>query len=166
MADDEEQPPAKGGDKTFTQQDLERELDKRLKRERAKYADYDELKAKAEQFDKAGEQGKDTGEKLAQLQKDLDEERNKRLKAEVAASKGLTPAQAKRLSGTTQEELEADADDLLEAFPAPSNDEEGTKRPRPPSSRPKPDLRGGNEPGDDEPVETNPAKLAEGVPRF
>jgi hypothetical protein len=38
-------PPA--GGKTFTQEELDRELDKRLKRERAKYADYDELKKAA-----------------------------------------------------------------------------------------------------------------------
>ena len=35
---------------------------------------------------------------------------------EVAAEKGLTPAQAKRLQGETKEELEADADELLEAW--------------------------------------------------
>jgi len=38
------------------------------------------------------------------------------MRAEVAASKGLTAAQAKRLQGTTVEELEADADELLAAF--------------------------------------------------
>jgi ATPase subunit of ABC transporter with duplicated ATPase domains len=38
------------------------------------------------------------------------------LRLEVAAAKGLTPEQAKRLIGTTQQELEADADDLLATF--------------------------------------------------
>jgi hypothetical protein len=38
------------------------------------------------------------------------------LRLEVAAEKGLTPAQAKRLVGTTREELEADAAELLETF--------------------------------------------------
>ena len=37
---------------------------------------------------------------------------------EVAAEKGLTPAQAKRLVGATREELEADADEILKDFPA------------------------------------------------
>lgn len=36
---------------------------------------------------------------------------------EVAHEKGLTPAQAKRLVGTTREELEADADEILRDFP-------------------------------------------------
>ena len=39
------------------------------------------------------------------------------LRREVADEKGLTPAQARRLVGTTREELEADADDVLETFP-------------------------------------------------
>lgn len=38
------------------------------------------------------------------------------LRFEVAGSKGLTPAQAKRLVGATKEELEADADELLEVI--------------------------------------------------
>jgi hypothetical protein len=168
VADDNK--PSKGGAKTFTQEDLDTKIEERLKRERAKYADYDELKTKVAELEKAND-GKGGDEKLTgQLEKltqDLAEERNKRLKAEVAAAKGLTPAQAKRLSGTTQEELEADADDLLEAFPTPSKDEAtGASRSGPPSPRPKPDLRGGTEPNDDEPVETDPAKLAKDVPRF
>lgn len=44
---------------------------------------------------------------------------------EIAAEKGLTPAQAKRLVGETREELEADADELLETFkPAASNEDD------------------------------------------
>lgn len=39
------------------------------------------------------------------------------LRREVADEKGLTPAQAKRLVGSTREELEADADAVLEVFP-------------------------------------------------
>ena len=38
------------------------------------------------------------------------------LRYEVAFEKGLTPAQAKRLVGTSREELEADADDILANF--------------------------------------------------
>lgn len=40
------------------------------------------------------------------------------LRLEVAQAKGLTAGQAKRLQGSSREELEADADELLEAFPA------------------------------------------------
>jgi len=45
------------------------------------------------------------------------------VRLEVASEKGLTPAQAKRLVGTTREELEADADDLLATFPKPVDGE-------------------------------------------
>lgn len=47
------------------------------------------------------------------------------IRLEIAAEKGLTPAQAKRLVGTTREELEADASELLETFKpaAPPSDE-------------------------------------------
>ena len=44
------------------------------------------------------------------------------LRIEVAAEKGLTPAQAKRLVGSTRDELEADAKELLDTF-KPAADE-------------------------------------------
>ncbi len=39
------------------------------------------------------------------------------LRREVADEKGLTAAQARRLVGSTREEIEADADDLIATFP-------------------------------------------------
>ncbi|WP_327712365.1 hypothetical protein OG912_32095 [Streptomyces sp. NBC_00464] len=53
-------------------------------------------------------------------ERERDEARADALRITVAAEKGLTPVQAKRLQGSTKEELEADADDLLSHF-APSN---------------------------------------------
>lgn len=45
------------------------------------------------------------------------------LRLEVASEKGLTPAQAKRLVGESREELEADAQELLDTFkPAPADE--------------------------------------------
>ena len=44
------------------------------------------------------------------------------LRLEVAAEKGLTPAQAKRLVGSTREELTADADELLATFKPAADD--------------------------------------------
>lgn len=44
------------------------------------------------------------------------------LRLEVAAEKGLTPAQAKRLVGSTREELVADADELLATFKPAADD--------------------------------------------
>ena len=61
------------------------------------------------------------------------------LRLEVAHNKGLTPAQAKRLVGTTREELEADADEILRDFPT---------KPTAPARPPKPDPGQGARPGD------------------
>jgi hypothetical protein len=46
-------------------------------------------------------------------EKELNSTRLEALRASVALAKGLTPTQAKRLIGSTSEELEADADELL-----------------------------------------------------
>lgn len=75
------------------------------------------------------------------------------LRMEVAAEKGLTPAQAKRLQGSSKEELEADADELVSMFAARSS--------APPSNRPREQYRGGTADPGEAPVEMDPAKLAE-----
>lgn len=61
------------------------------------------------------------------------------LRLEVAAAKGLTVKQAQRLVGTTVEELESDADDLLSTFQT-----KGATPP--PSTKPSPSARGGMDP--------------------
>jgi len=45
----------------------------------------------------------------------------------VAADRGLTQKQARRLVGSTREELEADADDLLASFGTPADGGKGGK---------------------------------------
>jgi len=65
------------------------------------------------------------------------------LRLEVAAEKGLTLAQAKRLVGSTKEELEADAAELLESFGASNGNGGGVK---PPAGKPKEKLRPGQVP--------------------
>jgi len=49
------------------------------------------------------------------------------LRLEVASEKGLTPAQAKRLVGESREELEADANELLETFKPATNEDDKTE---------------------------------------
>lgn len=159
---------------TFTQEDLDRLVEDRLKRERAKYSDYDDLKAKAAKLDEAESKSKDESQKLldriaAAEKKAADaEERVGKAEADalrlsVAATKGLTPAQAKRLAGSTREELETDADELLESFKSEGGEGDGNRRP--PPARPRENLKGGTDPTS-EPVEMNPTKLAESVPRL
>jgi hypothetical protein len=93
---------------------------------------------------------------VEKLTKDRDDSAAKALRLEVGVAKGLTPAQARRLVGGTKEELESDADSLLDDF-KPAED-------KPSGSRPKERLRPGSVP-DAEPEETDPRKLAEALPR-
>jgi hypothetical protein len=73
----------------------------------------------------------------------------------VGLEKGLTPAQAKRLVGTTKEELEADADELLASFG--SNSTPST------TTRPRETLRGGGDPTSE--PEPDLRKIADAIPR-
>ncbi len=145
------------GSKTFTQEDLDRIVAERLRRERDKHSDYDELKAKAGKLDELEAANKSELEKLNERLTATDQRaanaEQALIRANVAAAKGLTPGQAKRLAGATQEELEADADELLETFKSSRPD---------PTTRPRPNLRGGADPT--EPVEeTDPFKLASAI---
>ena len=76
---------------------------------------------------------------------------------EIALEKGLTKSQAKRLVGSTREELELDADELLADLGVNNDDEKSS-----PSRRPQERLRPGAAP-DAEPEETDPSKLADMV---
>lgn len=79
----------------------------------------------------------------------------------VALKKNLTESQAKRLVGETEEELEADADELLATFA--SGDGDGQE---PPTGRPRERTpRSGTAIPASEPEETNPKKLAAMIPR-
>lgn len=70
-------------EQTFTQADVDRIVKERVQRERAKYADYDDLKAKADG-------AKTVEERMAQLERDLATERAASLRATVAARYGVS----------------------------------------------------------------------------
>lgn len=98
-------------ERTFTQAEMNAIISDRLSRERSKYADYDDLKAKAQQFDAAQEAGKTelqkANEKAAKLQEQLDTLRE--LRSKVAAATGVP---AELLSGDTEEACTAQAQHL------------------------------------------------------
>ena len=100
-----------------TQDELNRIVAERVARERGKYADYNDLKAKAAKFDEIDAQSKSevekATEKAAAIERERDQAQARLNRLEVALEKGLSPSQAKRLVGDTREELEADADELL-----------------------------------------------------
>lgn len=124
--------PTPEPDQTFTQADVDRIVKERVQREKAKYADYDDLKAKA---------GNATTleERVAQIERQAQESESRALRAEVANAKGLTPNQAKRLIGSTREELEADADELLKDISAQKKQNNVSPRE---GNNPKPEKNG------------------------
>lgn len=111
-------------------------------------------------------------DRIAAAEKRAQEAEATALRWQVAGAKGLTSAQAKRLVGGTLEELEDDADELLAAFKSDAKNDGGGdgkgddgKGGGGPTQRPKEALKGGSSPAE-APVELDPAKLAESVPRL
>lgn len=97
-----------------SQEELDRIIQARLARDRAKFADYDDLKKAAERLNQIEEANKTEAEKAAAraeaAEKRAAELEAKALRAEVANTKGVPAA---LLTGSTQEELEAAADALI-----------------------------------------------------
>jgi len=103
-----------------SQDDLNRLIGDRINKVKSQFADYEDLKAKASKFDEAEQANKSELEKERERAEKAEERATKAeqatLRADVAAAKGLTAGQAKRLVGSTREELEADADEILADF--------------------------------------------------
>lgn len=150
--DEESFDPAKARDKIRKANQEAANLRRRLKEAEAAEAKLREIEdASKSDIDKATERATQAEQRATAAER-------RALVLEVAADKGLTPAQAKRLVGDTREDLEADADELLATF-TPADDERRT-----PARRPKEKLRPGAVPDADDDSETDPAKLAARVP--
>jgi len=101
-------PAAQPGVKTFTQAELDAIVADRLARERAKYPDYESIKAKAAKYDAAEEAGKSelqkANERAAALKTELESLKKanqlRELRASVAKEKGVPEA---LLTGETEE---------------------------------------------------------------
>lgn len=104
--------------KTFTQDELNDIVKDRLTRERSKYADYDELKRKAAEFDKIEEESKTELQKATEranaLQVELDglkkAEAIRLIRDEVAKEIGVP---ANLLTAETKEDCEAQAKAIM-----------------------------------------------------
>lgn len=100
--------------KTFTQADLDRIVTERVERERSKNADAVE---KAKKFDELQEASKSDLEKVTgerdTLKTAAESAAAEALRLRVAVTKQLPAELIDRLRGSTKEELEADADELL-----------------------------------------------------
>jgi septal ring factor EnvC (AmiA/AmiB activator) len=126
-------------EKKFTQEDVDKIVQERLARERAKYADYDQIKAELEatRASHAELRAENVTLKAEIAERDgkMKDSEMKAQKAEVARKAGLSEALADRIQGATPEEMEADALRLAEAMgPGPAvgtgtNPPTGAKRP-------------------------------------
>lgn len=160
---------------------LDRERAARREAE-AKVKELEPLAAKAQQLEEAGKTAEQRfDERLAAVERRAQDSETRAMRLEVAAAKGLTAAQARRLTGDTRAAMEADADDLLEAFtPAKKTDTDdggdaGDDKPKdtdddgakptggPAGGRPTEQLRGGTRPTEEPAVDIRKA-VAE-IPR-
>lgn len=117
------------------------DAERRAKREAEKRAS--DLEARLKEFeDRDKSESQRMAERAEAAEKALTDAQSRALRLEVAAEKGLTPAQAKRLVGSTREELEADAAELLETF-APAGASESTADPLDLGIRGKPSTQAG-----------------------
>lgn len=112
------QEAAKSFEAITSQEDFDKAIQARIARERAKIpADYDDLKAKATEFEQWQESQKTEAQKaadrLAAAEKQVAEYQAKATRAEVAAAKGIPLDLLNLLTGSTPEELEASADALI-----------------------------------------------------
>ncbi|MFF9525351.1 hypothetical protein ACF1DV_25730 [Streptomyces achromogenes] len=102
--------------------------------ERLRQAD-EELKkrqaAELSETERLQKERDDAAAEAARAKAAAEEATRRALVLEVAADKGLTPAQASRLQGSTKEELEADADALLSLFSGTGSGQGSTTPPSP-----------------------------------
>lgn len=104
----QEQQGEKQQEQTFTQADLDKVVKERVARERAKFADYDELKT-------AASEKKTADERIADLEKRYQEAEAGRLRSDIAAAHGITALDRDLfLTGTDEETLTAQAKRLAE----------------------------------------------------
>ncbi|HZN75888.1 MAG TPA: hypothetical protein VFC00_30020 [Micromonosporaceae bacterium] len=112
---------------TFSQADVDRIVRERLAREREKFSDYDDLKARAAEGDKNKTALERVLEKVSGLEERATKAERAALRSEVATAKKLPAWMAKRLTGDTREALESDADEMLAALKAEAGEGKGTE---------------------------------------
>jgi len=113
------------GTRTFTQEELDAKVKSRLERERAKYADYDDLKAAAKAH-------ADYDAVVAERDALKATAERAELVGRVAAACGVPVALVSMLSGTTEEELTSQAAELAKATKSrayPNVDDHGSGKP-------------------------------------
>lgn len=116
---EQESTPEKVEPQTFTQADIDRIVQERLTRERAKFADYETLKEKASKYDQVEEANKSELQKATERALALENELNglkkaneiRQIKEKVA---GATGVPLHLLTGETEEACTAQAKAIME----------------------------------------------------
>lgn len=111
-------------DRTFTQDELNAIVGKRLAEEKSKFADYEDLKAKASKLDELEEANKSELQKATERANSLEAELNELKKAnEVRAMRekvaNETGIPTNLLTGSTEEECKAQAE-AIKAYATPN----------------------------------------------
>jgi hypothetical protein len=155
MADDDQQPePVETTDEPAQPDDVESlraalaKANKDAERHRKRNKDLEPLAAKAQELE---DRNKTETEKLTERLNAAEKRALDAARYEVALDKGLTRSQAKRLIGSTPEELAADADELLSDLGA-------ADKPNP-TRKPREQLKPGNSDADAPPDEADVRKL-------
>lgn len=111
--------------KTFTQEEMNNIISERLGRERQKYADYDSLKQKADEFDKLQEANKTELEKALEKANSMEKKYHDLLKANEISTMRLnvskeTGVPIELLTAETEEECRTQAE-KINAFAMPKS---------------------------------------------
>ena len=136
---EEKAPVTEPQGKTFTQAELDAIVKERLEREKKKFVDYTDLKAKAAKYEeaenaklkddeKAAKRLKDLEDKIAAKEKELADRilrdlKRAKIEQAIADGKMVLPqgktvdSLVKRCLGTTEEEVDSDVVDLIGFFP-------------------------------------------------
>jgi hypothetical protein len=127
----EDKSEAAGYTPPATQEDLNKIIAERVKREREKYANHAELEAKAKKLDEIEEANKTELDKANAradaAEKERDTIRADKLRLEIASKHGITGEYLDLLSGSTEEELEATAAKVAALIPAQDADTSGVR---------------------------------------
>jgi hypothetical protein len=127
-----------------SQDDLNKIIDDRLKRERSKYADYRDLKAKAaklDEFEQANQtEAEKSAKRIADLEAELGTTRRDSLRLKIASAHGITDADDIELflTGTDEESLTRQAERLA----ARSVDASSPRAPKPDANQGRPGAGG------------------------
>jgi hypothetical protein len=118
---------------------------------RKRLKELEPLAAKAKELEEASKSAEEkAAERASSAETRAQKAESEAARLRVALKKGLTETQAKRLVGETEEELEADADELVASFKSEDDGQEPKRLPRErlrPGATPSAETDEGVEPG-------------------